>query len=279
MLTSKPKWDNNASVGNLKFKLSSACRGANMNVTLRVIVACVCILLMSTATAPIIAQSVATGSSLAVEHSVPFGTVSGKLLLLGNYLVFFDEQQPNASFVVARGVVESLKADGPEITVQTREPIRNRSGENNRLSFRVLPGADPAAVTSWYGGGATAAPNTGLTSAPAANAASVNTVSTQTYEVRHSHFVGDCRGRLIVSPTQVSYESVSTLSHSRRWEYQAIKETELSNPYELEIKPFDGETYKLRFDGSGMDPAGYKVLVDRITASRTVPKASSASPR
>src|SRR6185295_16392945 len=93
----------------------------------------------------------ATGSALAVEHSVPFGTVTGKLLLLGNYLVFVDEQQPNASFVVAKAAIENLKADGPEITVQTRESIRNRSGEVTRLSFRVALGADPGVVTSWYG--------------------------------------------------------------------------------------------------------------------------------
>ena len=233
-----------------------------MNQRLKLGVACICVLLLLTALA--IAQNVTTGSSLAVEHSVPFGTVSGKLLLLGNYLVFVDEQQPNSSFVVAKGTIETLKVEGPDVTVQAREAVRNRSGEVTRLSFRVAPGTDPAVVSGWYGSGvgATAA------GAPSAGNATMPAPGTTTFEVRHSHTIGDCRGRLIVAANQLSFESVSNVSHSRRWEYQAIKETELSNPYELEIKPFAGDTYKLRFDGSGMDPAAYKNLVDRVTAAR-----------
>ena len=61
---------------------------------------------------------------------------------------------------------------------------------------------------------------------------------------------------------------VSSVSHSRRWEYNAIKETKLSNPYEIEIKPFTGDDYQLQFDGAGMDPASYRELVDRVTNAR-----------
>lgn len=240
-----------------------------MTGTLRLVVAWLCVLFLSAAFG--VAQNAqnTTGTALTAEHAVPFGTVSGKLLLLGNYLVFVDEQQPNASFVVAKSVIENLKADGLEITVQTREPIRNRSGEVTRLNFRVASGGDPAAVTSWYGSGV---PNPGgstVANGPApSTGTAANVAGTTKYQVRHSHTFGDCSGTLILGPNQLSFESVSTVSHSRRWEYQAIKETELSNPYELEIKPFTGESYKLRFDGSGMDPAAYKALVDRITSAR-----------
>jgi hypothetical protein len=115
------------------------------------------------------------------------------------------EQQPNTSFVFAKSAIESLHADGPAITVQTNEATRHRSGEVRRLSFRVVSGADPAPVTSWYGGG---------------------------------------------------------------MEYQAIKETKLSNPYELEIKPFTGDSYKFHFDGVGMDASAYREWVDRVTSAR-----------
>ena len=222
-------------------------------------IAFICILLVPTR--PGEAQSTATGSVVEVDHSVPFGTVPGKLLLLGGYLVFVDEQQPSTSFVVAKSAIESLNADGPAITVQINEAIRNRSGEVRRLSFRVVSGADPAVVTSWYGGGMAPASS----AAPAVMPAS----GTATYQARHNHRIGECRGRLIVGSDQVSYESVSSVSHSRRWEYRAIKETKLSNPYELEIKPFNGGTYKFRFDGVGMDPAAYRDLVDRVTSART----------
>src|SRR5687767_10455030 len=91
--------------------------GRTMN--LKLSVALVAILLAPAG--PGLAQSTPPGSALAVEHSVPFGTIPGKLLLLGNYLVFVDEQQPNMSFVVAKRAIENLSADGPAITVQTSE--------------------------------------------------------------------------------------------------------------------------------------------------------------
>jgi hypothetical protein len=224
----------------------------------RLSIAFACILLVPAG--PGTAQSTATGSVVAVQHSVPFGTIPGTLLLLGNNLVFVDEQQPNASFVVAKSAIESLNADGPAITVQSKEAIRNRSGEVRRLSFRVVSGADPKIVTSWYGGG--------IASASSAAAAVMPASGTTTHQARHNHSLGECRGRLIVGPDQLSYESVSSVSHSRRWEYQAIKETKLSNPYELEVKPFTGDTYKFRFDGAGMDPAAYRDLVDSVTSAR-----------
>ncbi len=210
-----------------------------------------------------IAQPGATGSALAVEHSVPFGTVPGKLLLLGDYLVFVDEQQLSASFVVPKSAVETLNAEGSEVTVQTREPVRNRSGQVNRLSFRVGSGADPAVVTGWYGSGSAVTTRGGSASPSATSSAGPGI-----YQAHHDHRIGECRGRLIVTSEQVSYESVSSISHSRRWEYRAIKEIKLSNPYEIEIEPFTGDTYKLRFDGAGMDPAAFKELVDRVTSAR-----------
>lgn len=214
-----------------------------------------------TASGPGRAQTTVAGSAIAADHSVPFGTVPGKLLLLGNYLVFLDEQQPAASFVVAKSAIESLNAEGAAITIQTNQAIRNRSGEVRRLSFRVVLGGEAPVVTQWYGNGLALTSSSLSTAAPAAD--------TATYEARHDHRFGECRGRLIVGSDRLSYESVSSFSHSRRWEYQAIKETKLLNPYELEIKPFSGDTYRLLFDGAGMDPAAYQELVDRVTDART----------
>jgi len=206
-----------------------------------------------------LAQSTPSTNVIAVEHSVPFGTVPGKLLLLGNYLVFVDEQQMGSSFVVAKSGMESLSAEGPVITVQSREPVRGRSGDSTRLSFRVLTGSDPASVTSWYG---TGAPPTRFTGGVAPEPTGA------TYQARHDHRVGACRGRLIVTPNQLVYESVENVGHSRRWEYGSIKELKNPNPYKLEVKPSAGGDYDFVLEGTGMDPAGYKNLVDRVTAAR-----------
>lgn len=206
------------------------------------------------------AQPQDSRGAFTVEHSVPFGTVQGKLLVLDNYLVFVDEQQPDGSFVVPREIVDDLSTDGSTITVQTREPVRNRSGGVQRLSFRVLSGGDTAAARNWYaspGGVRTSAARTSGTA-----------VSEEVYPARHNHRIGDCRGRLVVGPDRIAYESVSDAGHSRRWEYKSIREIKLENPYEIEMKPFAGGTYRLYLDGSGMDPAAYRAIVDRVAAAR-----------
>jgi len=66
----------------------------------------------------------------------------------------------------------------------------------------------------------------------------------------------------------VSFESVDAADHSRRWEYRSIKEIRNPNPYELEITPFSGGSYKLLLDGSSIDPAVFKQIVDRVAAAR-----------
>jgi hypothetical protein len=209
------------------------------------------------------AQTPATNKAVAVEHAVPFGTVTGKLLLLGNYVIFLDEQQPESSFVVPRASIESLNAEGPTITVQTREPIRNRTGDVRRLSFRVAAGGDPAAVTGWY---ATASP--GSAPATTTNAGAAKSADSGTYQAKHDHRIGACTGRLLVGDQLLSYESIDNVNDSRRWEYKSIKEISHPNPYEIEIKPFEGGSYKLKLEGSGMDPAAFKQLVDRVTQAR-----------
>jgi hypothetical protein len=214
---------------------------------------------------PTFAQPASSPNVLAVEHSVPFGTVSGKLLVLGNYMVFVDEQQMGSSFVVAKSAIDNLSADGLVINVQTREPVRNRSGEVTRLNFRVTAGTDPAVVATWYGSGSSSQP---VSSAGSSAGSSTPSADGPTYQARHNHRIGACRGRLIVAANQLMFESVENVGHSRRWEYKSIKEMKNSNPYELEVKPFTGGDYEFVLDGNGIDPAGYKALVDKVTAAR-----------
>ncbi|MCW5979082.1 MAG: hypothetical protein KIT09_13460 [Bryobacteraceae bacterium] len=210
------------------------------------------------------AQAPGTGRALSVEHAVPFGTIAGKLLLVGNYLVFVDEQQPEASFVVSKGAIERLTAEGAEITVLTRDSVRNRTGEVKRLSFRVAPGTDPALVTGWYGTGVSAS----APAAPPSPSAPASGGDVLTYSANHNHRIGECRGRLIVTPDQVSFESVESISHSRRWDYRSIREIKMDNPYQIEIRAFTGGNYKIRLEGDGMDPDVYKTLVDRVAMAR-----------
>lgn len=236
------------------------------------------LLTLACITTALLAQAPGANRAIAVEHAVPFGTVTGKILLLGNSLVFYDDQQPESSFVVPRGAIESLTAEGPMITLQSRELVKSRSGDVRRLSFRVPPGGDPAPVTGWFTAtvATTGAPagSSGMPGPAAATGAAMSSPAkpgdaANSYQVIHDKRIGSSTGRLLVSEEMLSYESISDVKASRRWEYRSIKEIRHPNPYELEVKPFEGDAYKFKLEGSGMDPAAYKKLVDRVTAART----------
>lgn len=214
------------------------------------------------------AQPASTARAVPVERAIPFGTATGKLLLLGNHLVYVDDQKVDASFAVTRSELSNVTSDGGSITVQFREPIQDSSGSSTRAIFRAIVPTDAAAVATWFGSGSPAAPSASSASGSATPASAASS-QTESFEARHDHFRGSCKGRLIISPTQISYESVDDVGHSRRWEYSSIQEIKQKNPYEIEIKPFTGGTYKLNLDGSGMLPATFKTLVDRVTAARS----------
>jgi hypothetical protein len=120
---------------------------------------------------------------------------------------------------------------------------------------------DPTSVVNWYHAGPQTADRTETTGQ-----------STQSFEATHDHLLGSCHGRLVVSPTQLAYESVDNADHSRRWTYASIRELTQDNPYEIRIKPYSGDEYKLKLGGSGMDPGTFSKLVDLVTKARAAEK-------
>ncbi len=208
------------------------------------------------------------------ELSIPFGTVPGKLVSVGDYLVFVDDEKPENSFAVSRTDVRNVTSEKDTITLATSKPVRDRSGERSQFVFRV---ADPSALASlaiWSKSQNPMPPApTSPGPAPSTPAASGSPAPAPAgpgiYEARHKHFPrGSCNGRLIITDKQVNYESVSKLDDSRRWELKDIKEVKRDSPYEIKIVPFVGHEYNLEIPGSGMDAAEYKTLLDRIAQAR-----------
>jgi len=89
------------------------------------------------------------------DLAIPFGTVSGKIVMAGDHLVFIDEERPDHSFVVARSEVEDLAIQDRTAGLQLRRPVQDRSGERSKLNFRLTQG-DPMSLKRWFGSTATA---------------------------------------------------------------------------------------------------------------------------
>ncbi|MFN3323591.1 MAG: hypothetical protein ACK5AZ_08860 [Bryobacteraceae bacterium] len=210
------------------------------------------------------------GQAHLVELAVPFGTVSGKLLLLPEHLVFVDEEKPEYSFVVARTDARRENSATDVLSISVQKPVRDRSGERSRISFRLLNDANFATIGAWFDGkpipASAAAESAAAAPAPADN--ENGTTKGRAYNARHNHRIGSCRGRLIVADDRLVYESIDNLSHSRRWALRDLKELKLSNPYELSVDPFNGSGYKIHFEGEAMESTDFRQLVDRVTAAR-----------
>ncbi len=62
------------------------------------------------------------------EMAIPFGTVAGRLLTVNEYLVFIDDEKPEASFAVARRGVKNLSSDGAMVTLETARAGKRPNG-------------------------------------------------------------------------------------------------------------------------------------------------------
>jgi len=56
------------------------------------------------------------------DLAIPFGSTSGKLITVGDYLVFLDEDKPDKSFAIAKNEIENLSDENGVITIETRHP-------------------------------------------------------------------------------------------------------------------------------------------------------------
>ena len=210
------------------------------------------------------------------ELSIPFGVVKGRLIAVGDTLVFLDEETPDASFSIDRTSIKSLTEQDSVITIDTNRPIKDRSGERTRLALRLIEGngaaliawqKDPASSTSVV---KSADAGTVRTAGATAPASSADMNGSKVYQARQTRFpFGTTDGKLVISETEIAFEGLNDIKRSQRWSYQDIKEIKQSSAYIIEIVPFRGDKYKLELQGEGMNTAQFKALENRIAAART----------
>lgn len=99
---------------------------------------------------PNIAIAQSTAQVQRADLAIPFGTVSGKIVMAGDHLVFIDEERPEHSFVVPRSEVENLSIHDRTAGLELRRPVQDRSGERSQLNFR-LAGGETASLKRWFG--------------------------------------------------------------------------------------------------------------------------------
>lgn len=93
------------------------------------------------------------------ELAVPFGTITGRLVVVADYMVFVDEDRNEDSFTLARNEIKDFRAEGDTVNIEMKRAIRTRAGENSSFSFRLRDGSSEA-LALWAGTKSTAPTNT-----------------------------------------------------------------------------------------------------------------------
>ncbi len=201
------------------------------------------------------------------DLSVPFGTASGKLVLVADQLVFVDQDKSEDSFSITRSEIQDHSIEGDMVTVRTRRPLRVRGEEKTQFSFRLREGSSEA-LKVW------AASASATTASSTSRSTSGNVETEQwVYSAKHPHTVarvpsGSCTGKLIISRDRVVYESLEDREHTRQWPLADIKKVKRSSPYKIEIEPLTGDKYTLELEGKGIDVSVHKQLMNWISLAR-----------
>lgn len=219
----------------------------------------------STAPSPTSSQAASNRQAEQVQLAVPFGTENGQLVISGQNLMFIDNQQPSGSFVVPRSNVRNTTAQAGDLTFDLVNPVQDRGGSTNRLVFRLSNPEGAQQFVQWFHQNQAGSGEANRATEPGTANAQQPLMS---FQVKHDHFIGSDSGRLMLTPTQLVYESVTNVNNSRQWNLSDIKEVHQDGPYKLKIVPFSGDDYSFELMGQGITSDQYQMLVDRITSAR-----------
>jgi hypothetical protein len=208
------------------------------------------------------------------ELTGPSGTTTaGKLVTVGDRLIFVDDDRPNLSFVLGKADVRRITMEQGALTVDLGRPFTDRFGSRTNLVLRTTEPQHSDAIVRWAGipltGGAGASASI-RTDEPRDVSATRPLTRTEPVmvEARHDHAVGNCYGRLIVREDGLQFESVGESNHSRGWKYTEIDEIDRNrSENKVVIEPHSGEDFTLKLTGT-VDESVFQLITDRIVSNR-----------
>ncbi|MEO8128622.1 MAG: hypothetical protein ABJF23_15900 [Bryobacteraceae bacterium] len=196
-----------------------------------------------------------------VQLAAGFNPVQGRLITAGDTIIFIDDAQPQYSFFANRAQIERLGAEGGQpLTIQFKEPVRDRDGDRIRVEFKASP-EDSEMLKTWFSQAAS--------SSRASSNDPAQPAQFPTYSVRRDKLIGGDNGRLVVQADRLAFEADSPEA-SREWLFSGIREVKQKGPYRLEISPFSGDKYNLELLGSGgMAREDFQRLANNIARARS----------
>jgi hypothetical protein len=196
------------------------------------------------------------------------GIDTGKVLLVGNNLVFVDDQNPANSFDISRSDISGLGMANGAMNITLGQPFNSPLVMGQSVVLRFTGPYGPAEVTSWAGippsgSAVTGEANRGPVPPPSGAAPPVTMYE---FNVHHD----DDNGRLVIGAYDVHFESFNHPDHSRTWAYSDIKSfTRDQDDRQVKIQPYHGDSYTFKIQGGqAMTDQVYNLIGDRLVAAR-----------
>ncbi len=192
------------------------------------------------------------------QVTTPYGSEPGKLVTIGNQMIFVDDANPANSFALMRSEITNLNISNGLMTMSLAQPFTSPFGSGPMLTVRLLD-SNPGDLMSWMTGPS-------ASTGEASRAVVDPLANTYEYTVKHD----DDEGRLIITPVDVRFESFNHPKHSRAWTYNSIKKlTSDADDREVKLEPYDSDTYKFKILGSRtLTQDVYTMVRERIEAAR-----------
>ena len=197
------------------------------------------------------------------ELSLDFDKAQGKLMMVGDKIIFVDDEKPESSFAIDRDNIIGIDKDNSVLSIQTKNTVNSRGDEKMRFVFRLKDGSAEDFVSS------SNMNSSNIKTVSDTRMPQTGSASTMVYEAEHGHrLYGSCKGRLIVGSDRISYESTDDRDHSRQWLFTDIKKLKRDSPYKLSIKPLSGDGYTLDILGQGIDITDFKKIEDNLATAK-----------
>jgi hypothetical protein len=189
-----------------------------------------------------------------VQLTGPSGSINGKVVGLGDHLIFVDDDSPDKSFVIPRGEIRMARNTAETVLVEMSRPVTDRFGTRSNLEIRFIDPGAAGVVTKWIG-------------VPVERG---RTVVTYSLDVRHDHKgEGGCNGKLIADENRLRFESVTEASHSRTWNYNALSSFEAEKDNALmKVSTRNGETYHFNIANGATAGEMHRLVSEKIVAAR-----------
>jgi hypothetical protein len=189
-----------------------------------------------------------------VQLTGPSGSVNGKVVGVGDYLIFVDDDQPNKSFLIPRGEIRTAHNEQGTVVVEMARPVTDRFGSRSNLEIRIVDPSTGAVLSKMLG-------------VPVERS---RTETVYSLDVRHDHKgEGGCDGRLIADDSRLRFESVTEANHSRTWNYNDLRSFDSERDHALlHVRPASGEAYDFNVRNGATAGAMYKLVSDKIIAAR-----------